>query len=149
MKWNVGIFKVFALYYCIETKLWLDSIISCFSKVSSFRIQVKLENNSNLKGKFTKLDWNGLVWKNQMEPLQFQSIFKIVMVTQSIPGLVGLIGLISPRLDWLLIRCFLCNCISHYLIISVFICYRIINPRIWRPRHSSRRTLSSLQYQAS
>ena len=67
-------------------------------------IQVKLENNCNLKGKFTKLDWNGLVWKNQMEPLQFQSIFKIVMVTQSIPGLVGLIGLISPRLDWLLIR---------------------------------------------
>ena len=36
-----------------------------------------------------------------MEPLQFQSIFKIVMVTQSIPGLVGLI---SPKLDWLLIR---------------------------------------------
>ena len=105
MKWNVGIFKGFAIYYCIETKLWLDSIISCFSKVSSLKIQVKLENNCNLKGKFTKLDWNGLVWKNQMEPLQFQSIFKIVMVTQSIPGLVGLIGLISPRLDWLLIRC--------------------------------------------
>ena len=58
-----------------------------------------------MKGKFTQLDWNGLVWKNQKEPLQFQSIFKIVMVTQSIPGLVGLIGLISPRLDWLLIPC--------------------------------------------
>ena len=41
-----------------------------------------------------------------MEPLQFQSTVKIVMVTQSIPGLVGLIGLISPRLDWLLIRWF-------------------------------------------
>ena len=48
------------------------------------------------------LEWIGL--ENQMEPLQFQSIFKIVMVTQSIPGLVGLIGLINPRLDWLLIR---------------------------------------------
>ena len=86
-------------------KPWLDSIISWFLKLLSFRIQVKLENNCNLKGKFTQLDWNGLVWKNQMEPLQFQSIFKIVMVTQSIPGLVVLIGLISPRLDWLLIRC--------------------------------------------
>ena len=31
------------------------------------------------------------------------------MVTQSIPGLVGLIGLISPRLDWLLIRCMICS----------------------------------------
>ena len=48
------------------------------------------------------LEWIGL--ENQMEPLNFQSIFKIVMVTQSIPGLVGLIGLISSRLDWLLIR---------------------------------------------
>ena len=33
----------------------------------------------------------------EMEPLQFQSIVQIIMVTQSIPGLVGL--------DWLLIRC--------------------------------------------
>ena len=39
----------------------------------------------------------------KMELLQFQSIVQIVMVTQSIPGLVGLIGLFSPRLDWLLI----------------------------------------------
>ena len=46
--------------------------------------------------------WNGL--ENEMEPLQFQSVVKIVMVTHSIPGLVGLIGLISPRLDWLLTR---------------------------------------------
>ena len=45
--------------------------------------------------------WIGL--ENEMEPLQFQSTVKIVMVTQSVPGLVGLIGLISPRLDWLLI----------------------------------------------
>ena len=40
------------------------------------------------------------------------------MVTQSIPGLVGLIGLISPRLDWLLIRCLKsshCEFVSTYL----------------------------------
>ena len=69
-----------------------------------FEILNRFGKNCNIKWenlhKWT--GWIGL--ENEMEPLQFQSIVKIVMVTQSIPGLVGLIGLISPRLDWLLIR---------------------------------------------
>ena len=42
-----------------------------------------------------------------MESLQFQSIDKIEMVTQSIPGLVGLI---SPRLDRL---------VTHTLVVRI------------------------------
>ena len=67
-----------------------------------------------------------------MEPLQFQSIFKIVMVTQSIPGLVGLIRLISPRLDWLLIRCWYINTLISYLTFHFALCFPGISFRLNR-----------------
>ena len=48
------------------------------------------------KNQFLKKKWiGGLVWK-KVEPIQFQSNVKIGLVTQSNPGLVGLIGLINP-----------------------------------------------------
>ena len=100
-------FLLTCLYKGLIDKTWKSKLIFFFFQVTiggKFEILNRFGKNSNIKWenlhKWT--GWIGL--ENEMEQLQFQSVAKILMVTQSIPGLVGLIGLISPRLDRLLVR---------------------------------------------